>query len=849
MKKEIADSISSFSRMVINSEEVPASKVVGFLDEIVAELDLLQVYVCECTGATNQFIYPYASTGPASGVVFHNLIVFQEDDVEKLAGLFKDGVNVFDGRVSSSRRATAEGNLAYGYIENSVCIGFVSFQPKEGQESRVWTDEEKEIIREAAIALRPLMIRRQVSDRFAYAKNLGNTSIGLFWYYPLLKLVIVPEKTMERYSIKQFVYRDAPESFVSDIVDEVFYDDAVRSFKLIDKDHDTSYMNFSSKNEKDVFYHMSLTTNRVDNDGLPVEVMGMIEHISSKQKDYEEQTDILRQYEKFKQTVSDNNIIESHVNLITGKVTPFKMNGVFASILENGKDFDQCALQICEKFVAPESKDAFLKTINSNYLRENLGADRKTISAASNFIINGESKRYEVVVVLGTSSIYNYAKDAMIFVRDVTNSEAQGYDRLTGLLNMSHFLSALTDETQKMIKENNDVHGSIIYFDFAQFKFYNIQNGLSAGDECLKRFAEVLHETYEDAILSRFSDDHFVVFDKALDADVNAIKKVEDILRRTKEINATFNLKVKAGIYHIHDDIDAAIAVDYAQMACQDIKKNPHLNYREYDDVLKVKTEQRKYVCDHIDEAIEKQWIKVFFQPVISTEDKKLVAMEALTRWEDPLYGFLSPANFIDALEQSNLLYKLDVYVIDSICQRIRNELDQGHKVVPVSFNLSRNDFLSCRPFDEVERCIEKYHLDRSMICVEITESVTMENPTLIHKAIDQFRNHGYEVWMDDFGSGYSSLNVLKDFTFDEIKIDMAFLRNFNEKSKVIVKCMVDMAKQLNIRTLTEGAETKEQVDFLSDVGCERIQGYYYGKPLPYDELMAHLKEKGISIR
>ena len=218
--------------------------------------------------------------------------------------------------------------------------------------------------------------------------------------------------------------------------------------------------------------------------------------------------------------------------------------------------------------------------------------------------------------------------------------------------------------------------------------------------------------------------------------------------------------------------------------------------------------------------------------------------MEALTRWIDPTYGFLPPNDFISVLENNNLLYKVDIYVMNKVCKKLREELDLGHEIVPISINLSRADFVTCHPFNEVEKAINKYNIERKYICIEITETITMSNPEFIKKAINQFREAGYEVWMDDFGSGYSSLNVLKDYPFDEIKIDMAFLKNFNEKAKSIISSTISMAQKLNIRTLTEGVETKEHYDFLKSVGCERIQCYYFSKPLPYDEVIDLMVEK-----
>ncbi len=307
-------------------------------------------------------------------------------------------------------------------------------------------------------------------------------------------------------------------------------------------------------------------------------------------------------------------------------------------------------------------------------------------------------------------------------------------------------------------------------------------------------------------------------------------------------------LKAKAGYCAVTEKLlDPAILIDCAKMASQYAKKNPLLHYSEYDEKLRNQDEKRKYICDSISEAIRNGYIKVYYQPVI-TPASSLVAFEALSRWEDPKYGFLSPADFIPALEENNLLYILDCYMVEAICKKMREELDQNHKVYQTSFNLSRNDFLSCRPLEEIEKARKKYDIPASLIAIEITESVMIENPEIIKKSIAEFRSYGYEVWMDDFGSGYSSLNVMKDFDFDEIKIDMGFLRSFNEKSKIIIRNIIHLAKDLSLRTLTEGVETKEHVGFLSECGCERMQGYFYSKPLPYDEVMKKLSNEKIKF-
>ncbi len=245
--------------------------------------------------------------------------------------------------------------------------------------------------------------------------------------------------------------------------------------------------------------------------------------------------------------------------------------------------------------------------------------------------------------------------------------------------------------------------------------------------------------------------------------------------------------------------------------------------------------ELRNYVITHIDEAVEKGWIRPYYQPVVRTLTGKLCGTEALARWEDPTYGLLSPDKFIPALEEARLIHLLDCSIVHQICRQYRESVNEGVPVVPISFNLSRLDFDLCDIFGAVEQAVHEFEVPRGMLNVEITESILGEDPTFMAGMVAKFHNVGYQVWMDDFGSGYSTLNVLKDFDFDELKIDMEFLNRFGEKSKTILASVVDMAKKLGIQTLAEGVETEEHRRYLRRIGCEKMQGYLFGKPQPYN--------------
>lgn len=246
--------------------------------------------------------------------------------------------------------------------------------------------------------------------------------------------------------------------------------------------------------------------------------------------------------------------------------------------------------------------------------------------------------------------------------------------------------------------------------------------------------------------------------------------------------------------------------------------------------------ELRAYIISHIDEAVESGWVRPYYQPVVRTLTGKLCGLEALARWDDPRYGLLAPSAFIPALEEARLIHLLDCCIINQVCRQYRQSVDEGTPTVPVSFNLSRLDFDLCDIFNVVEEAVRSNEVPRGMLNIEITESVFGTDPTYMAGMVGKFHAVGYQVWMDDFGSGYSTLNALKDFDFDELKIDMEFLNRFGEKSKTILASVVDMAKKLGIQTLAEGVETEEHRRFLHRIGCEKMQGYLFGRPEPYSK-------------
>lgn len=248
------------------------------------------------------------------------------------------------------------------------------------------------------------------------------------------------------------------------------------------------------------------------------------------------------------------------------------------------------------------------------------------------------------------------------------------------------------------------------------------------------------------------------------------------------------------------------------------------------------------YILEHFDEALKNKWIKVYYQPVVRTITGAFCGAEALARWNNPEKGLLSPAEFIPVLEDTGRITELDLYVLEQICQDYQMVSKRGNRVVPVSFNLSRKDLLHNDIIERIEAIMARYNVPRELVNAEITESAFVEDVEQIGPALKKLHELGYQVWMDDFGSGYSSLGILKDYSFDEIKIDMSFLSKFDKKARNILRSVVTMAKRIGVQTLAEGVETKEQYVFLYTIGCEKIQGYYFGRPMPGDVLEQHVK-------
>lgn len=299
------------------------------------------------------------------------------------------------------------------------------------------------------------------------------------------------------------------------------------------------------------------------------------------------------------------------------------------------------------------------------------------------------------------------------------------------------------------------------------------------------------------------------------------------------------NLSVKWGIYEITDrTVPVEKMCDRALLAAENIKGQYNIPSAVYDDNLRNKLLREKAITDAMEKALENGEFLVYYQPKYSLNDDRMSGAEALVRWVHPERGFMNPGEFIPLFEKNGFIPRLDKYIWEQVCIKLREWKEKGYGLLPVSVNISRADVYHLDLADTLLTITQKYGVNPELLHLEITESAYADNPNQIIATVDNLRKLGFIVEMDDFGSGYSSLNMLNQMKIDVLKLDMEFMRNEMTKpsNQSILRFVVSMAHWMNLSVVAEGVESKAQVDRLREIGCDYVQGYYFAKPMPVNE-------------
>ena len=421
------------------------------------------------------------------------------------------------------------------------------------------------------------------------------------------------------------------------------------------------------------------------------------------------------------------------------------------------------------------------------------------------------------------------------FLSEESQYRGTYYDYMTGLPNMAYFYE-LAEAGRRRMREQN-VDSAIVYFDLTGLKRFNRRHGFTEGDRLLRAVAAILAKHFSSESCARFAQDHFAAF-----APEEGLKeRLDAVIADCADANDGKTLPIRIGVYPNQiEAVEIGTACDRARLAADTLKKNKESCYSFFDMQMLAEEKNRQEIIDNLDRAIEEGWIQVYYQPIVRSANRKVCDVEALARWKDPVRGLLSPASFIPVLEESMLIPKLDLCVVKQVLRDIKSVEAEGKRIIPVSVNFSRADFDACDLVEEICKLVDEAQVDRKLLHIEITESIVGSDFEYMKEQIERFRAQGFQVWMDDFGSGYSSLDVLQSIQFDLIKFDMGFMRRLDEgeSGKIILTEMMKMATSLGVDTVCEGVETEDQVRFLQEIGCAKLQGYYFMKPAPPEQVI-----------
>ena len=419
---------------------------------------------------------------------------------------------------------------------------------------------------------------------------------------------------------------------------------------------------------------------------------------------------------------------------------------------------------------------------------------------------------------------------------------AVNHDSLTGLQNLTGFFSRCEEEKKRFAGAGKAC--ALLYIDLNGMKNYNQKYGFAEGDLLLKDFSDNLARLFEKKNCCRSGADRFAVI-----ADPDKLEdRLRHFFREIKQMEK--HLPLRVGIYSMEmEDVPFGTAYDRAKIACDTLPLSGESAFCHYSAEIRDMMEKRRYIQTNLDRAISEKWIQIHYQPIVRAVNRKICNEEALARWVDPEKGLISPAEFIPFLESSGQIYKLDLYSLEQTLDMFRRQREAGMNVVPVSINLSRTDFDACDIVEEIRRRVDDAGEERRMIAVEITESMIGRDFNYMKGRVERFRELGFPVWMDDFGSGYSSLDVLQSLRFDLIKFDMSFMKKLDQgkEGKIILTDLMRMASALGVDTICEGVETEDQVRFLREIGCSKLQGFRFFRPIPFDQILDRY-EKGLRV-
>ena len=429
----------------------------------------------------------------------------------------------------------------------------------------------------------------------------------------------------------------------------------------------------------------------------------------------------------------------------------------------------------------------------------------------------------------------------MVLSENISKLTACEIDPLTGIYNITGF----NNRIKEWLAANPGRKYRLQRYNLDRFRDINGVYGRELGDKLLKDIADYM-KRYDtnDAFSAHLNADHFARF--CSDDSMPVWEYYEKFVNSFASYHLNIPITMHMGVYDLCEKDADPFAMSYkALLALQKIKGDTNLKIARYESSMLAAEKERLELLNDVNSAMENEYFEVWFQPQVDYASKTIFGAEALIRWNHPRKGMLSPAMFIPLLEKSNFMGKVDFYVAEKVCKYIKQWKEKfPDKKIKISINLSRQNVANPKFIENLENMIASYGVPFSSIRLEITESAYAKNIAKLLEGVNKLRKKGFAVEIDDFGSGYSSLNTLKDMDVDTLKLDMAFLSDSasTRREKIIISSIISMANKLQLPIIAEGVETKEQADMLLSFGCSRMQGYYFSKPVPaaeYEKLLS----------
>lgn len=418
----------------------------------------------------------------------------------------------------------------------------------------------------------------------------------------------------------------------------------------------------------------------------------------------------------------------------------------------------------------------------------------------------------------------------VLLCQDVTDIVAGENDPLTGLYTTSEFYKRV----RQWIRDNPGRRYRMQRYNIDRFRDINGIFGYEVGNRLLKNFGTYMRRfNSKDSFAAHLNADHFVRF--CADDSCTVQQCYNNFADSFSNYALQMPIQLHMGVYDLCEpDCDSFTMSYKALLALQSIKGNLTRQIAYYEKGMMTVEAESQELLSEVQDAIREGQFEVWFQPQMSFADHRMIGAEALVRWRHPKRGMVSPATFIPMLEKSDCIGVVDRFVFDRVCSCIQSWSESKVPIVPISVNLSRNDVFKGNICDKLLEIMGQHRVSPHSVHLEITESAYIENTAFLSETLAQLHQAGFRVEMDDFGSGYSSLNILKDIPVDQLKLDMDFLKGSYDspKGRAIVSAVINMAKALGLTVIAEGVETREQAEMLAEFGCDQMQGYYFSKPI-----------------